>query len=107
MSAKKPLTLEGAQVRQLQAGETLQAQASMSGAASLNLPEGTAPASPADGDVWTTSAGMFVRIAGVTIGPLGTGGGSASVAPLVSGTSAGGLQLVGNPDNELVLVTVG
>lgn len=40
----------------------------------------------------------------VTAAANGTGGGQ--VAPLVSGTSAAGLQLVGNPDNELILVPV-
>ena len=28
--------------------------------ASINVPHGTAPSSPNDGDVWTTTAGMFV-----------------------------------------------
>jgi hypothetical protein len=36
----------------------------------LNLPHGAAPSSPVDGDVWTTTAGLFVRINGATIGPL-------------------------------------
>ena len=45
------------------------------GNAGLNLPPGTAPTSPVDGDVWTTTAGMYVRINGATVGPLGTGGG--------------------------------
>jgi hypothetical protein len=34
--------------------------------APLNLPQGTAPTSPANGDFWTTSAGVFARIAGST-----------------------------------------
>lgn len=34
--------------------------------ASFNAPHGTAPTSPVDGDIWTTSAGLFVRINGVT-----------------------------------------
>lgn len=40
------------------------------GYASANLPHGTAPSSPANGDVWTTTAGIYVRINGVTVGPL-------------------------------------
>jgi hypothetical protein len=44
--------------------------ATSTGAASLNLPHGTAPSSPVDGDVWTTTAGLFVRINGSTVGPL-------------------------------------
>jgi hypothetical protein len=34
--------------------------------ASLRVPHGAAPSSPVDGDIWTTTAGMFVRINGVT-----------------------------------------
>jgi hypothetical protein len=44
----------------------LTAVASSAGGASIVLPHGVAPTAPADGDVWTTSAGMFVRINGVT-----------------------------------------
>lgn len=44
--------------------------ASVTGAAGMNLPHGTAPSSPTNGDVWTTTAGLFIRINGVTIGPL-------------------------------------
>jgi len=38
--------------------------------ASITVPHGTAPSSPVDGDIWTTTAGLFVRINGVTVGPL-------------------------------------
>lgn len=41
--------------------------------AGLNLPHGSAPTSPADGDVWTTAGGLFVRVNGATVGPLITG----------------------------------
>ncbi len=37
---------------------------------SIRLPHGTAPSSPTDGDMWTTTAGLYVRINGATIGPL-------------------------------------
>lgn len=37
---------------------------------SIRLPHGTAPTSPVNGDMWTTTAGLFVRINGVTVGPL-------------------------------------
>ncbi len=43
---------------------------SAASAASLRIPHGTAPSSPNDGDIWTTTAGLFVRINGVTVGPL-------------------------------------
>lgn len=37
---------------------------------SIRLPHGTAPSSPTNGDVWTTTAGIYVRINGATVGPL-------------------------------------
>lgn len=37
---------------------------------SIRLPHGSAPTSPVDGDMWTTTAGLFVRINGATVGPL-------------------------------------
>lgn len=36
----------------------------------FNLTCGSAPASPANGDQWCTTAGLFVRINGATVGPL-------------------------------------
>lgn len=44
----------------------LHAPASTSAAASLCLPHGAAPGSPVNGDMWTTTAGAFIRINGVT-----------------------------------------
>ncbi len=49
--------------------------ASATGGAGLNLPAGAAPTSPSNGDVWTTSAGIYVRINGTTVGPLIDSGG--------------------------------
>lgn len=48
----------------------LATQVSSTTAAGLRVPHGTAPTSPVDGDMWTTIAGLFVRINGVTVGPL-------------------------------------
>lgn len=48
--------------------------ASTTSVAPFTIPQGVAPTSPANGNIWTTSAGMYVRIAGATVGPLGTGG---------------------------------
>jgi hypothetical protein len=45
---------------------------------SLRMPHGSAPTSPTNGDVWTTTAGMYARINGTTVGPFGTGGGGAT-----------------------------
>jgi hypothetical protein len=36
----------------------------------LNLVCGTTPASPVNGDQWCTTAGLFVQINGVTVGPI-------------------------------------
>lgn len=43
--------------------------------AGFNIATGTAPTSPVDGDVWVTTAGMFVRINGATVGPLASSAG--------------------------------
>jgi hypothetical protein len=40
--------------------------ASASGNAGLRVPHGAAPSSPVDGDLWTTTSGMFVRVNGAT-----------------------------------------
>lgn len=40
--------------------------ASSSVSAGLNLPPGAAPTTPANGDVWETSGGVFARVAGTT-----------------------------------------
>jgi hypothetical protein len=56
----------------------------------LRLPHGTGPAVPVNGDLWTTTAGVFARINGGTVGPFGTGTGNGTVtgvtatAPVVS-----------------------
>lgn len=42
----------------------------------FNLPAGTAPSSPNNGDLWSTSAGLFVEINGSTIPLTGAGSGS-------------------------------
>lgn len=39
-------------------------------AAGLTLPPGAAPSGPNNGDLWTTSAGLYARINGSTVGPL-------------------------------------
>lgn len=72
--------------------------ASSTAGAMLNLPHGAAPTSPANGDVWTTTAGMYVRVNGSTVGPLGTGGGG---TPATTVTTLTGLQspVVGTATN--------
>ncbi len=62
----------------------LNTMATVAGGAGLNLPHGTAPTSPANGDLWTTTAGVYARINSATVGPFGTGNGTVTS---VSGTS--------------------
>ena len=62
-----PLVTQSGQTRQLPSGTTLATQPSTTGAASLNVPAGTAPTSPTNGDCWTTTGGYFCQINGVTI----------------------------------------
>jgi hypothetical protein len=52
--------------------------------ASINIPHGVAPSAPVNGDVWTTTAGLFLRTNGVSVGPLGVGGEPA----IAAGTAA-------------------
>ena len=56
--------------------ETIVAPASTTTIAPLRIPHGSAPTSPTNGDIWTTTAGMYARINGATVGPLGSGGGA-------------------------------
>lgn len=100
MTAKKPLTLEGAQVRQLQATEPLQMFACTTANSSMNCPHGTTPSAPVNGDLWTTTAGLYVRINGTTIGPLsagsGTPGGSSGQIQYNNAGSFGGFTASGD-----------
>lgn len=84
--------------------------------AGLNLPQGTAPATPNNGDVWTTLTGMYVRINGATVGPLSglTTGSFAATAPLSVTTPAGVVTYALDKDanfstvaNQLALATGG
>jgi hypothetical protein len=60
------------------AGDTmsgkLTAVAPTTGTASINLPPGVAPTSPANGDVWIASTGLFYRNNNATVGPITTPG---------------------------------
>lgn len=52
---------------------TLITKASAATAAGLRLPHGIAPTAPVNGDLWTTTAGIYARINGATVGPFGGG----------------------------------
>lgn len=74
------------------AGDTMQGELitspSATGGAGLSLPHGVAPTSPVNGDVWTTTGGLFARINGSTVGPFATGAGGLTVgtSTVASGT---------------------
>lgn len=61
--------------------------ASTTGVSSLRIPHGAAPTSPVNGDVWTTTTAMFVRINGATV-QLGSGtiGGSIAATQVAIGS---------------------
>lgn len=66
--------------------------------AGFNLPHGTAPTSPVNGDLWTTTGGIFAQINGSTVGPLGTGGGGGGGSGTVTSvgyTAGAGIALSG------------
>lgn len=68
--------------------------ATSTAAASINMPHGTAPTSPNNGDLWTTTAGLFVRINGSTVGPLANGTGSVTS---VNAAGSGIFSFTGGP----------
>ena len=67
----------------------LQTIASTTGTTGFNIPEGVAPTTPADGDVWITAAGeFFARLNGVSVDlSAGGGGGSPWTYTLQTGTT--------------------
>ena len=60
---------------------------SSAGGASFSIMQGTTPTSPGNGNIWTTSIGLFARINGQTVGPM-IGGNSAFTQnlPIIGGT---------------------
>jgi hypothetical protein len=56
--------------------------------AGLNLGgSGATPISPANGDVWITTSGMYARINGVTVGPFSAGGLAVGTTTIAGGTN--------------------
>lgn len=60
-------------------------------ATGFNIPPGVAPTLPNNGDIWETSAGIFARVNGATIGPLSSAssGSFAATGPLSVAFAAG------------------
>ena len=71
-----------------QAGDTMSGPLVLYGstpdAAGVTVSPGVAPSSPVDGDLWLTSAGLYVQVNGSTVGPL-AGGGSGTPLPVADG----------------------
>ena len=73
-------------------GVELITAAAVTGAASLNIPHGTTPSSPNDGDMWSTTAGFFIRVNSgpaeqLVAGPTtGSGNIVRSASPTLTGT---------------------
>lgn len=64
--------------------------ASTTTGAGLNLPAGTAPTSPVNGDLWTTATGIFAQINGATINLTGAASTSfAATSPITVSFPAG------------------
>lgn len=71
---------DGTLLARLAANETVSGQwtfsdivvltATTAARASTRAPHGTVPTTPVNGDIWTTTAGLFVRVNGSTVGPL-------------------------------------
>lgn len=70
VGSHEPLTIQGSVLNLAPVTGAVVTNASASGTAPLRIPHGTAPSSPVNGDIWTTTSGLFVRINGVTVGPL-------------------------------------
>lgn len=58
----------------------------------FRLPHGTAPSSPVNGDMWTTTSGLYAQINGITVGPFSAASGV--YLPLAGGTMTGLLTTV-------------
>lgn len=78
--------------------------------AGLNLPQGSAPSAPLNGDLWTTSTGMFVRINGVTSLLATTAGPnlpSVTTGDLLYGSAANVLSALSDVAMGNALISVG
>lgn len=63
--------------------------ASSSAASGFRILQGTAPTSPVNGDMWTTSSGLYFYINGSTIGPVNASAANAITALTGDGTASG------------------
>jgi hypothetical protein len=69
--------------------------------AGLNLPHGVAPSSPVNGDVWTTTTGLYARINSGTVGPFAAAGGSPALDDVTNPDAAKTFTLLDNNASAL------
>jgi len=75
---------------------TVIAPAATTSISSIRIPHGTEPTAPTNGDIWTTTAGMYARINGVTVGPFASDTDTNTTYDLTtSGTTTTTISLVG------------
>ncbi len=67
----------------------LQSVASTTSSAGFNIPQGTAPTSPNNGDLWTTAAAVFAQINGATQQLLPTNGNGSALTGITSSQITG------------------
>lgn len=89
LAADKPLIMQAGQIKALPAGTDLQLQNA------IILPHITAPSSPVNGECWTTTAGLYCRISGATVGPYAVQSGT--VTSVQASGGATGLSFSGGP----------
>jgi hypothetical protein len=86
--------------------------ASAAGGSGFRLPHGAAPTSPTNGDVWTTTAGLYAQINGSTVGPFASSAGTltnpmTTSQDIIVGGSAGAPTRLGVGANYQSLTVVG
>lgn len=95
------------------AGDTMQGRlvTATSGASGtlgpFNVPPGSAPASPANGDIWTTASGIFARINNSTVSIGGGASLSGPVGTILQGDGTSSPFFTGTPVIGNTGVTVG
>lgn len=84
-------------------GGKLSTVAPSSNAAGFFLPPGTAPATPINGDLWATTAGVFAQVNGSTVGPFGPTG--ALTFPVTVPNGLGSISHIRGPGDQPLQIT--
>lgn len=92
----------------LELGARLETIASIADAAGFNIPHGTAPDSPSNGDVWSTDSGLFIHIDGTSRSVAFHSGDQTFSDSIVignPGTEGAGIVINGSEVNSILKVT--